>query len=105
MINLESAADYRKPFVQQEAAAVLQQASPGGGGEVLRAADSSPGGHTHRDHPAALQATGKQTVGAFTQSTAVKTHLGELATGAHMHICCSAKQQQQQKKQHRFFFY
>lgn len=56
---------------QQEAAAVLQQEPPGRGGEVLRAADGSPRGDPHRDHPAALQAAGEQTVGAFAQSAAV----------------------------------
>lgn len=38
---------------------------------MLRAADGSPRGDPHRDHPAALQAAGEQTVGAFTQSAAV----------------------------------
>lgn len=38
---------------------------------MLRAADGSPGGHPHRDHPPALQTAGEQTVGAFAKSTAV----------------------------------
>lgn len=56
---------------RQEAAALLQQEPAGRGGEVLRAADGSPGGDPRRDHPAALQAAGQQAVGAVTQPAAL----------------------------------
>lgn len=38
---------------------------------MLRAPNSSPGSHPHWDHPPALQAAGKQIMGALTQPTAV----------------------------------
>lgn len=59
---------------RQEAAALLQQEPAGRGGEVLRAADGSPGGDPRRDHPAALQAAGQQAVGAVTQPAALGPH-------------------------------
>ena len=88
----EGAADYRQGSVQQEAAALLQQESPGGGGEVLRAADGSPGGHPHRDHPPALQTAGEQTVGAFAQSAAVEAPTRfDWVTAADVRRCRVAK--------------
>lgn len=65
-------------FDRQEAAALLQQEPAGRGGEVLRAANGSPGGDPRRDHPAALQAAGQQAVGAVTQPAALDSPLQQV---------------------------
>lgn len=66
--------------VRQEAAALLQQEPPGRGGQVLRAADGSPGRDPRGDHPAALQAAGQQAVGAVTQPAALDSWLRQVET-------------------------
>ena len=59
---------------------------------MLRAADGSPGGHPLRDNPPALQTAGQQTVGAFTQSSAVDTHLSHCSQGTRV-MCCKELEQ------------